>query len=243
MAQATARSLAGLTNDLTDAELLELTNNGNRPELKKFLAALATTRSDGTFVTHLSDDEARARFPQFAEAVALWRKYATAMSYTGPVAWRIKEGFTLKTHAPKAGPCFDQLNYLKGWSLKNDEPTKNALVFWVPRIAEGSSGKTADEMMTLQAELRKQYKLPKNHCSSFGSIALNFALILAHFKRTGERMPLKYFYAASDTFHEVGYRLFAGDFHEYGLDCSYWAGRYGSGIVGCFLLGVETLGN
>jgi hypothetical protein len=40
MNQATARALGGLLHDLTDDELLALTDSGNRPSLKKFLAAL-----------------------------------------------------------------------------------------------------------------------------------------------------------------------------------------------------------
>lgn len=39
MAIATARSLTGLLHDLTDDELLMLTESNNRPALKKFLAA------------------------------------------------------------------------------------------------------------------------------------------------------------------------------------------------------------
>lgn len=197
----------------------------------------------GTFVDALSDGEVLAQFPQFAEAVASWRKYAGTVGYTGPVAWKVKKGFTLKTHAPKAGPCYDQLNYLKGWSLKDDVPTTDSLVFWVPKLAEGSLAKTAAEMKELQAALHMQHKLPKNHCSSFGSIALLFALILAHFKRTGKRVPANFYYAASDSFHEGCGRLIAGDFDGDGLDCSHWDGRFGLGIIGCFLLGVETLGS
>ena len=242
METATTRALLGLGNDLTDPELLALTDSGNRPGLKKFLAACASSRADNTYVTALSDAEVAAQFPQFVEATAKWRAYATAVGYTGPVAWRVKAGFSLRAHAPKAGPCFQNFKYLQDWRLKNDEPTINSLVFWVPRLAEGSLNKTASEMAALRADLRKKHGLHQHHGTSFGSAALIHALILAHFQRTGERVPLRFNYAATDTFHEVGSRLVAGYFSEDGLYCGGWCDLHGRSYVGCFLLGVEDLG-
>lgn len=114
-------------------------------------------------------------------------------------------------------------------------------MFWVPRLVENSTSKTIPQMEQLRKDMAKQYKLPAHHGTSFGSIALLFALIMAHFKRTGERVPLKYLYAASDTFRVDGYRLIAGYFHENGLNCIDWDGDACDG-VGFFLLGVEELG-
>lgn len=236
MAQATARSFLTL-GELDDGELLELTDADNRRALKEFLASCATRR-----VVALSDEEARAQFPQFTAKIALWRAYATVMGYTGPVCWLVRKGFTLKVHAAKAGPCHDTLNYLQSWSLRNDEPTTHSLVFWIPRLAQDSTGKSDRAMETLRGELRTGHNLPENHCDRFGSVALLFALILRHFKLTGERVPIKFLYAASDTFHEDGYRLIAGSFDRDGLGCRSWGGRASDG-VGFFLLGVEELGS
>lgn len=196
----------------------------------------------GTFVDALSDGEVLAQFPQFAEAIASWRKYAESVGYNGPVAWKVREGFTLKSHAPKAGPCYDKLRYIQDWRLKDDVPTTNSVVFWVPMIVPGSTYVNTLEMAVIRALLRKNHKMPEHHCTSFGSIALLFALILARFKRTSERVPANFFYTASDSFHEDGSRLIAGFFNERGLHCDRWLVNR-NGLVGFFLLGVETLGS
>lgn len=154
---------------------------------------------------------------------------------------KVKAGYTLKGHASQDKNSYSKLGYLQSWSLKNDEPTKDSLVFWVPRLADGSTSKTTPQMEKLRKEYRKNYSWPAHHATSFGSIALLFALILAHFKRTGERVPLQYLYAASDTFLVDGCRLVAGSFGELGLFCLRWNEGAG-GLVGFFLLGVEELG-
>ena len=227
-----AAALANLSDD-------ELSAIVEKPEqLKQFAGSLVTDIVANTYVVHLDDKDVPE---QYAAATASWRKYAASLGYTGPVAWQVKEGFTLKSHAPLAGPCYDKLNYLQEWELKGDEPTKNSIVFWVPRLAEGSTSKTIPQMEKLRGDLRQQHELPAHHATSFGSVALLFALILAHFKRTGERVPLKTFYAASDTFRADGIRLIAGYFDGSGLYCYYWSEGACDGI-GFFLLGVEELG-
>ncbi|OGH83984.1 MAG: hypothetical protein A2261_03455 [Candidatus Magasanikbacteria bacterium RIFOXYA2_FULL_44_8] len=230
-------SVAAMLSGLTDDELRALTE---KPEwLKKFAGDLLADAIANTFVIPLGDAEVDE---QFGDAVAKWRKYAATMAYTGPVAWQVKEGFTLKTHASKAGPTCENLNYLQNWNLKNDEPTQESVVFWVPRLAEKSLGKSVSEMEKLRAELRQAHNLPVAHCDRFGSVALLFALILAHFKRTGERVPLKSLCVASDTLRADGHRLYAGGFDEAGLRCDDWWSDHGSADVGFFLLGVEALG-
>ncbi len=229
---------------LTDEEKLSLADNSSL--LKRFLARLAKKAAKNMFVMSFSDEEAvkwlvehkKYDEPVAKLVIAKWRAYAATFGYTGPVAWAVKEGFTLKSHASFAGPCYDKLNYLQSWSLQNDEATKTSLVFWVPRLVEGSLGKSITQMEALRTELKQRYELPEHHVTNFGSIALLFALILAYFKFKGERVPLKMFYAASDTFHAVGNRLIAGRFGEGGLLCGYWDGGAG-GRVGFFLLGVE----
>lgn len=241
-------SVVHALSTLSDEELRAVIE---KPELlKQFASKLLADNVANTYVVALSDGEAVILLVQTKKyeseervksIVALWRKYASNIGYTGPVAWKVKAGYTLKEHASQDKNSYDKLGYLQDWNLKNDEPTKDSLVFWVPRLAEGSTSKTIPQMEKLRKELRQKYKLPAHHGTTFGSIALLFALILAYFKRTGERVPLKYLYAASDSFHVDGRRLIAGDFNECGLDCSRWYGD-AHGVIGFFLLGVEELG-
>ncbi len=227
-----AKALSGLSDQ-------ELTAIAEKPGLlKEFAAKLLADNVANIYVVHMDDKDVPE---QYRETIASWRKYASHVGYTGPVAWKVKAGFTLKTHAPQAGPCYSQLGYLQDWQLKNDEPTKDSLVFWVPRLIDGSTSKTIPQMEKIRKDFRKVYELPAHHATSFGSIALLFALILAHFKRTGERVPLKYLYAASDTFHVGGRRLIAGGFDGGGLYCCSW-NEDALDVVGFFLLGVEELG-
>jgi len=236
--KATASSLLAALGILTDEEMTALTNAPGK--VKEFLAALVQEEIANTFAVPLSDAEMMDQFPQFADRLAPWRKLAALMGYTGPVVWLVKQGFTLKKHAPLVGPCYENLQYLQGWNF-SDDPTDDCLVFWVPRLADNSTGKNIKAMEAHRAELKKRYELPEGHATSFGNIELQFALILAHFKRTGERVPLNFRYAASDTLHAGGHRLIAGSFFDFGLDCDIWD-ENGYGFIGFFLLGVEKLG-
>lgn len=229
-------SVAKALADLSDQELSAIAEKPGL--LKEFAAKLLVDSAANIYVVHMDDKDVPE---QYRKTVASWRKYASDVGYTGPVAWKVKAGFTLKTHAPQAGPCYNQLKYLQDWNLTNDEPTKDSLVFWVPRLVENSTSKTIPQMEILRKGAGRHYKLPAHHGTSFGSIALLFALILAHFKRTGERVPLKYQYAASDAFRVDGSRLIAGGFGGNGLDCRHWR-EDANGDVGFFLLGVEELG-
>lgn len=234
-------AVAHLRREVGDEGWAALADPENLRMTKRFAAWLVRRVMLLLMPTSLSDEEAVARFPQIAAKVVSWRKYATAIGYKGPVVWLTRKGFTLKTHAPFAGPCQGKLAYLQGWPLRNDEPTMEAIVYWVPRLAQDSTSKTSSQMEVLRTELKARHNLPENHCDRFGSIALLFALILRHFKLSGERVPLKYLYAASDTFHGDGHRLIAGNFDGRGLNCSFWHGD-AIGDVGFFLLGVEELG-
>lgn len=232
---------------LTDEEKLTFADNPGL--MKRFLARLYKKVARNIYVVALSDDEAvklLVESKKYTEAdakalVANWRKYASDVGYTGPVAWKVKAGYTLKEHASQDKNSYGKLGYLQDRQLKNDEPTKDSLVFWVPRLVDSSTSKTIPHMEKLREEYRKNYSWPVHHATSFGSMALLFALILAHLKRTGERVTLKYLYAASDIFHLDGHRLVAGGFGEVGLRCLGWD-EGASGRVGFFLLGVEELG-
>jgi len=245
---ASAKALAAFTMSLTDEQALVIVDEPGK--VQEFLEERARWIAENTFVIPLSDEEAVQLLIQWkgyteeqaTAKVRVWRIYAQKMGYTGPVVWKVKAGFSLKSHAPAAGPCYQNLQYLQGWELKNDEPTKDSLVFWVPRLVEGSLNKNGTQMETLRAEQRNAHELPSNHCDCFGSIDLLFALILAHYKRDGKRVPLDCKYAASDTLLVVGLRLVAGGFDGVGASCDGWLGNAGAG-VGFFLLGVEELGS
>jgi hypothetical protein len=192
------------------------------------------------FFTPLADSEVPE---QLQHLVPKWRKLAALLGYTGPVAWRVNQGFTLKQHAPKAGCCYKNFEYLQGWNLQNDEPTKNSIVFWIPRLIPESLGKNVQEKLALLASFREQVGLPAHHLKNFGSAALLSGLILTHFNLTGERVPLNQLWTRTDTLLVGGGRLSLGGFVSRGLYCVYWGRGDGrGGILGCFLLGVEELG-
>ena len=238
MSKTTAKAILAALGILTEEEMNEWTEGPG--EVKDFLAARVAEKMANTFCVSLSDNELQQQFPQFADRLVPWRKLAALMGYTGHIVWLVKQGFTLKKHAPLVGPCYENLQYLQGWNF-NDDPTDDCLVFWVPRLAENSTGKNIKAMEAHRAELKKRYELPGDHATYFGSIQLQFALILAHFKRTGERVPLNLRYAASDTLNAVGYRLIAGNFNDDGLYCYDWL-ENGYVNIGFVLLGVEKLG-
>lgn len=237
--RASAIALVAMLKDLSDEEMLALTDNPG--EVKKLGGELVAKEIANTFAVSLSDVEVQEKYPQFADRLDPWRKLAALMGYTGHVVWLVKQGFTLE-YAPFAGFCRKSFDYLKNQPQNqnfNDDPTKDSLVFWVPRLAENSTLKNSWVMEKYRSELKKRYKLPGDHATYFGSIQLQFALILAHFKRTGERVPLKRLHMVSDTLY-IGYRLIAGNFDALGLDCSRWD-EYSNGNVGFTLLGIEPL--
>jgi hypothetical protein len=90
------------------------------------------------------------------------------------------------------------------------------------------------------AKLRQRFSLPEHHLTSFGSASLDSGLILAHFKRTGDRVPLNGDWARTDSFLSDGDRLSLGDFDALGLNCDSlrWDGHRGPDSS-CFPLGVE----
>ncbi|MDD2786052.1 MAG: hypothetical protein PHS79_04145 [Patescibacteria group bacterium] len=123
--------------------------------------------------------------------VGKYRKLAIEhkVPVTTPICYRVRVGYTLKTHAPKSGPCRKDFNYLQDWRFE-DTPTSDSLVFWVPRILRDSTSKTKSEQLNLLAGLHTELELPAHHMSGFGRAGLVAGLILAHFKATGERVPL-----------------------------------------------------
>ena len=232
--KASWRSVVAMLDGLDELDLLALADH---PQAVKTLARQIRVEAvENTFFAPISDKD----LPEELAAVAAkWRRLAAELGYAGPVAWKVRAGFTLKQHAPKAGPCVENFGYLQDWNLQNDEPTKDSVVFWIPRLLPGSTVKTADEQTALLADLRQRYDLPQTHLASFGSAALLAGLILAHFKITGERVPLDRYWIRTDTLDAGGDRLDHGGFGGRGLGC----GNYGwdghrRGNLGCFALGV-----
>lgn len=199
------------------------------------------------FVTPLSDHAAILLLTEHeqtqeeaAETIKAWKQYALSQDYMGKVAWLVRAGFTLKKHASKAGPCFQNLGYLQNWLLQHEGATENALVCWVPRLVKDSEGKTIAQMTQMREELRNKHHLP--YCDSFGSIDLLFAVILAYYKHVGGRVPFNFVHAVSDAFHADGDRLIVEGMAEQGLRCYCWNDCYGPSRFGFFLLGVKHLG-
>jgi hypothetical protein len=155
---------------------------------------------------------------------------------TTAVCYRVRAGFTLKTHAPKAGPCYCGFNYLQGWNFQ-DDPTSESLAFWVPVILNFSTEKTVDRQIAYLAFLNDRLQLPAHHMSGFGQVALVAGLILAHFRATGKRVPRNILYVRTDTCDADGRRL---DLHWDGaaLRCGRWDDD-ADYLLGAFALGVE----
>jgi len=159
-----------------------------------------------------------------------------------PLCYRVSAGFTLKEHAPQAGPCYQNFEYLQDWSFQ-DQPTRDSLVFWIPRIVPRSVKKNVSEQMEHLAKLRAKMELPAHHLDSFGNVAVVSGLVLAHFKATGERVPLDNYWVRTDTCLAGGRRLGLG-WLEDSLGCGRWGWgdeRYDD--LGAFALGVEALGS
>ena len=203
---------------------------------------ISTSQPQNDYFTPILDAEVP---PRHHLTLAKYRLLATewGVPATMAVCYRVRAGFTLKTHAPKAGPCYKKFAYLQGWNFP-DEPTKDCLVFWIPRLVPGSTSKTRDEQLQLLGEIRQRMEFPKHHMANFGNVAFNAGLILAHHKATNERVPFDRYWIRTDTCGAGGNRLSLGDFDGSGLGCDYWdfdGRRYGN--LGVFVLGVEALGS
>ncbi len=195
---------------------------------------------ESDYFTPLSDADVPE---QYQATLAKYRKLATehGVSAVTAVCYKVKAGFTLKTYAPKLGPCYENYKYLQNWYF-TDEATVDCLVLWVPRIIKGSTSKTKNGQIQLLADLRTRLELPAHHMSGFGQVGLVAGLILAHFKATGERIPLNEYWVRTDTCEAEGGRLSLGKFGGTGLRCRCWG--FGGDVlelIGVFAIGVEKL--
>jgi hypothetical protein len=186
-----------------------------------------------------------------------WREYATDQGRPKetPLLSLTRAGFTLKETAPtikaddpkKTPLTYKNFKYLQNWQLQNDAPTKDALVFFTPRLAPQTTDRNVDEQQERLEAIKTQYKLPENHLTTLGDASLLIALILAHYKRTEqngnpERIPLGFEWTRTDTCSENGTRLDLGNFHsERGLSCLWFWDEDQPGDIGVFGLGVEEL--
>ncbi|MBI4121880.1 MAG: hypothetical protein HY461_00960 [Parcubacteria group bacterium] len=245
-----AKAVAGLVADLPEEELLLLADTNLRPRLRRWLGRAHRQQTANMFVTPLSDEAAvgfymgrRKLADDAAKAiVSSWRRLAAELGYSGPIAWQVREGFTLKGHGPKSGSTYQNWAYLQDWPLQNDEPTRESIVLWIPRLLTGSTAKNVGQQKVLLGDFRTRFVLPGHHLTTFGSAALLTALIHAHTKRTGERTPLNGYWTRTDTLRVVGRRLdlsWGGG----GLHCDGWSDSGRSGDLGVFPLGVEALGS
>ena len=189
----------------------------------------------------LADSDVPARL---VDALAKWRRLAADLGYAGPVAWLVPAGFHFKKHAPLAGPCHQQFQYLQDWKLQDEEhePTGRQLVFWIPRVMPESNKKTVAEQLALLAEAREKYGFPEHHLANFGRVSLLSGLMLTHHRLTQEKTPLSEQWVRTDTLRSGGYQLPLGGGSGEWLYCDYWLdGGPRNGSLWCFPLGVGSL--
>lgn len=173
--------------------------------------------------------------------VAAWRQLGKDHDYDGPVLWNFNTEFALAKHAPAYGPCRDGFRHLRQDTVFNDRPTAGRLEpwFWIPRLLKGSCEKNRADQLALMAETRGQSVLPDHQLAGYGSAALLTALILTHFKVSGERVPFRTRWARTDSRHTGVYSLLVGGFDEKtGLDCGLWdMPNDAFDYIGCFPIG------
>ncbi len=230
-----------LRRELGDEEFAALMSGDNLALAKRFAGRLVRRESLLRLPTPLQDSEVPKQFRGWiAPYRTLLAEHECSASW--PVAYSVPPDFTTKRHAPRVGPCVEKWKYLQDWPLTNDEPTKSGIAFWIPRPLNGSTSKTASNQLVQLAETRTRLVLPAHHLSNFGSTALLSGLVLGHFRRTGERVPLNGLVARSDTLRADGDRLNL-NWRGVELLCDYWNDDVAYGGLGCFPLGFEALGS
>jgi hypothetical protein len=194
---------------------------------------------DSSFFAPIADKDVPA---SVSGLVVKWRSYAEDLEYNGPVLWRVKAGFTMVEHAPKFGPCAFCFRDLLCEKYHNNDPTTNALVFFIPRLI--ATGCTFEEQMSVLLFHRESCGLPENHCASFGTATLISGLVMAHRNLLGENAPLNGLMVRTDTKFrgEGGSRIALGFFWEYGGLTAFpgpCADEDHEGDLGVFPLGIE----
>lgn len=225
--------IAGLNLEKDPAQRVIMQGDALQKRLGEIILELAST-----FFIPLKDSDVPPGI------ILKYRAEATRQDIfnTTPLCYRVIKGYTLKTHAPQAGPCRENFQYLQNWNFE-DKPTDDCLVFWIPRLVPCSTGKTVDEQRHHLEDFRNRLELPAHHCSNFGNVTLLSGLILAHYKATVEQVPLNGLWTRTDSCTSDGDRLRLG-WLSVALFCGrrLW-GDARSASLGCFALGVETLGS
>ncbi len=172
-----------------------------------------------------------------------WKCAVDHFGYHGSPFWLARAGFTLKSHAPQLGPCYQGFEYLQGWDF-DDQSTKDSIIFCPPRLLPNSLGKSVDRQNALLAKLREKYELPAYFFKSFGEPSQLSGIILANYNQTGERVPLDNLWARTcSRIRGCDVRLSLGSFVPVGLYCDRWRWDVaGYDFLGCFALGVVDLG-
>lgn len=207
--------------------------------LLKLLKEAVQRRLENTYFIPLRDEELP---PHLQPTAKKWRKLAQVLGYRGnrPIAWLFRGGFTLK-RAPLVGPCLGHI--FQGLSSIPNEPTKESIVFWIPKLIPDSMGKTVAEKRIVLGKLRVRVDLPSHHLQSFGNVTLLAGLSLGYFAETGECIPVDPSEAASETF--VDDRCFVIGFDNRGLIVGQWNFNdphyERASHIGCFPFAIEEL--
>lgn len=173
-----------------------------------------------------------------------WKDLGESLKYTGPVAWRVKGGFSFQTDFPAIASPFDKsLSNIQQWPLRNNEPTLPSIVFWIPRPLNGDFENT-QHRHTLIEKVRRDHGLPEHHLVSFGSASLISALLLAGAK---EGKLFNYCYSnlwydgfPTDTITETGFRVYIRYFsRRNGYKCLRWPVYSGDDHYGFLPIGIE----
>ncbi len=221
-----------------DGEFARAGTGGIRAQVQGLIAILTKIYFIPVADEHVSEKH-QAKLAKYRKIAS---EHPQPVPMTAPLCYQVRAGYTLKTHAPKTGPCRKNFQYLWDWNFP-DEGTEDCLAFWVPRILTYSTSKTKDQQLQLLANLQTKLELPVHHMSGFGKASLVAGLILAHFKVTGERIPLNKDLVRTDTCLTNGRRICLGEFGQHGLDCCHWCFDDVAGDpLGVFALGLEALG-
>ncbi|MDO8505438.1 MAG: hypothetical protein Q7S48_02600 [bacterium] len=224
-----------------DEDLLRLLKDRERVSMigRIIIQKIDATESD--YFTPIPDAEVPEHHK---ETLAKYRKRATSwgVAATTAVCYRVRAGFTIRSHAAKMGPCVEDFKHLENLNFP-DEPTSDCIVFFIPCMVPNSTSKTYGEQRDLLEVLRTQDDLSEHHLFGFGKVALLAGLILAHYKATGEQITLNGLWVRTDTCNADRRRL---ELCWYGgrLACSDWVGDGDRDArIGVFALGVEKVGS
>jgi len=198
-----------------------------------------------------------------AKKVAAWRKVAKEQfdyqEDDQPIIHLGRAGFTLKESAPQVQNQWDHPDIQKERGLCHkdfanlqnenfpDEPTTDEIRYFIPRIVPNSTDSNFREQAGQVAQIQQALHQHYPECSaitlSIGEANKIANHILAHYNRTGERIPLNSGWVRTLTGHADGGRL-GLYWHGGRLHCGLWYWGDGSDSdLAVAPLGVEALGD